>query len=91
MPTVEDGPQPAPQGEPLTKADLYRWGLSGGEDSAARRKELQRRLGLPERLSAGGLLQALNTLYGRQAFEEFMEKGELHDGSGEGSPAQGPV
>lgn len=89
--TVEDGPQPAPQGEPLTKADLYRWGLSGGEDSASRRKELQRRLGLPERLSAGGLLQALNTLYGRQAFEEFMEKGELHDGSGEGSPAQGPV
>ena len=89
--TVEDGPQPAPQGEPLTKADLYRWGLSGGEDSAARRKELQRRLGLPERLSAGGLLQALNTLYGRQAFEEFLEKGELHNGSGEGSPAQGPV
>ena len=89
--TVEDGPQPAPQGEPLTKADLYRWGLSGGEGSAARRKELQRCLGLPERLSAGGLLQALNTLYGRQAFEEFMEKGELHDGSGEGSPAQGPV
>ena len=90
--TVEDGPAPPKEtAPPLTKADLFQLGLTGGEDSAARRKELQRRLGLPERLSAGGMLQALNTLYGRQAFEEFMEKGELHDGSGEGSPAQGPV
>ena len=46
--TVEDGP--APQKEtapPLTKADLFQLGLTGGEDSAARRKALQTRPGVP--------------------------------------------
>lgn len=52
---------------PLTKATLYELGLSGGADSAAKRRRLQQALGLPERLSANGLLQALNGLgYGSQ-------------------------
>ena len=51
----------------ITKLDLFEAGLSGREDSAARRQALQR-LGLPERLSANGLLQALNALYGREEF-----------------------
>ena len=75
--TVEDGP--APQKEtapPLTKADLFQLGLTGGEDSAARRKALQKRLGLPERLSANGLLQALNTLYSREELRAALEKEE---------------
>lgn len=53
-------------GEKITKADLYELGFSGGEGSEARRKALQKRLGLPERLSANGLLQALNALYSRE-------------------------
>ena len=36
--------------------------------AAQRRKELQRALGLPERLSANGLVQAVNALYSREAF-----------------------
>ncbi len=71
----------APQGEKLTKADLYSLGLSGGADSARRRAELQKRLGLPERLSSNGLLQALNALYGREELlrllgENFPEAAE---------------
>lgn len=78
--TVEDASVKASsrsQGQPITKGDLFEWGLAGGDDSAARRKELQRKLGLPERLSANGLLQALNTLYSREELRSFLEKEEL--------------
>ena len=54
--------------EPVTKADLYALGLSGGADSAAHRKALQRQLGLPEHMSANALLQALNVLFSRDEF-----------------------
>ena len=62
--TLEDAP-PKAAGEKLTKADLYALGLSGTADSNMRRRALQRRLQLPERLSANGLLQAMNGLYSR--------------------------
>lgn len=81
--TVEDSPKendsnPKSQPmQPMTKADLFQWGLAGREDSAARRKELQRRLELPERLSANGLLQALNALYTREELDAFLKKEEL--------------
>lgn len=60
--------------EKLSKADLFALGLSGGADSAARRKALQKQLGLPEHLSASGLLQAINALYEKQEFLELFEK-----------------
>ena len=53
----------------ITKADLYKKGLSGGENSAALRRELLKKLDLPERLSAQGLLDVLNAIMSR---EEFM-------------------
>ena len=46
----------------LSKADLYRMGLSGGRDSRSKRRSLARELGLPELISANGLLEALNVL-----------------------------
>ena len=59
--TFTDGTA-APDGAPeLTKADLYALGLSGHPDSAARRREILRRLRLPEYLSANRLLDVLNT------------------------------
>ena len=58
--------------DPITKADLLDLGLVGAENSAERRAELQRKLGLPERLSANMLLEILNVMYTR---EEFL-KGE---------------
>lgn len=57
-------------GEKITKADLYRMGFSGREDSKKRRAELLKKLELPERLTADGLLEALNSLMSR---EEFIE------------------
>lgn len=75
-----NAPGPADQGEPVTKSDLFQLGLSGKADSAQRRKELQRALGLPERLSANGLVQAINALYSREEFlrlaGEYTTKGD---------------
>jgi len=50
-------------GCPLTKADLFAAGLTGGEGSAQRRLELLKRLELPEHMSANALLAVLNGCY----------------------------
>ncbi len=63
--TVDQGGQEA-RAPALTKADLWDLGLSGGPESASLRQRVQKALGLPERLSANGLLQALNALYNRE-------------------------
>lgn len=65
--TFEDGPA-APRRTGLTKADLLEKGLIG-PGSAARRAELQQRLGLPARLTANGLLEALDLLLTRAEFD----------------------
>ena len=67
--------------EPVGKADLFALGLTGGPDSAAKRRDLLRRLELPEHLSANGLLEAVNLLYGREAFFRFC--GEQRESGGE--------
>ncbi len=60
--TVLDEAMESGGAERLTKADLYLMGLSGGENSAEKRRSLARSLGLPERIGADALLEALNTL-----------------------------
>lgn len=71
--TFEDAPGEQEAAEPpITKADLFALGLSGGADSAEKRRALLRRLELPEHLTANGLLEALNLLYGREAFLAWM-------------------
>ncbi len=47
---------------PVTKADLYEAGLLGGPESAQKRKALAKELSLPENLSSGALLDALNMM-----------------------------
>lgn len=76
--TFEDGTgeETAPPEPPITKADLFALGLTGGEGSGERRQALLRRLDLPAHLTTNGMLEALNLLYGRRAFLELMEKGE---------------
>ena len=54
--------------EPITKADLYQCGLSGGDVSREARRRLLQTLDLPEHMSANALLQALNVLYDREEF-----------------------
>ncbi len=56
-------------GREITKLDLYQAGLSGGADSARRRKALLRALDLPEHLTANALVPVLNTLL---TYEEFL-------------------
>ena len=57
----------------ITKSDLYDLGLSGGRDSAARRKMLLKKLELPEHMSANAMLQALNILYDREKLIELVK------------------
>jgi ribonuclease M5 len=60
--TIEDGETEPGSDLHLRKADLYSMGLSGGNNSREKRKQIAKQLGLPERISADGLLEALNTL-----------------------------
>lgn len=61
----------APQGAAITKADLYRLGLSGGVGSAERRRALCRRLALPQGLSANALPGVLNRLITPEELERL--------------------
>ena len=65
-----DGEAAAPHGE-ITPALLYALGLSGGKDSAEKRRKLQRALDLPERMSTKQLLGVLNILVSREELEEL--------------------
>ena len=53
----------------ISKADMYKKGLTGKPDSAKKRAELLRKNALPERLTAEALLQVVNAIMSR---EEFM-------------------
>lgn len=68
--TFLDEAAEAPAGTPITKADLYEWGLSGGPDSREKRLVLLKTLNLPSHMSANALLEALNLLYTKETFEE---------------------
>ena len=69
--TVEGEACSAPRGE-LTAADLFTLGLTGREDSAARRAALLRHLELPEHMSAKALLTVLNALYTPEELEAML-------------------
>lgn len=57
----------------ITKQDMAELGLSGGKDSAARRLALQKRLDLPEHMSANALMQALNLLYDLDTLRQITD------------------
>ena len=62
-----EGCPPSPDaGRSITKTDLYDLGLSGGPDSREKRRALQKRLKLPDKLSANALLTALNCILTRE-------------------------
>ena len=62
--------------DPITKADLYALGLTGGQDSAAKRRALLKALDLPEHLTPNAMLEALNLLYSREAFLARAEEAQ---------------
>ena len=75
-----DGQELPSAEEPITKQDFVEWGLSGGPNSAEKRKQLLRELHLPEHMSCNALLQALRILYTRNEalllIQQLLEKSE---------------
>ena len=72
----------APEGiarPPITKADLFALGLSGGPGAAARRRALLGALELPEHLSPNAMLEVLNALYTRETLAAAVERLETED------------
>ena len=61
----EENKKTAPR---ISKADMYARGLSGRGGSAEKRAQLIKQLGLPERLTADGLLDVLNATMSREEF-----------------------
>jgi ribonuclease M5 len=59
---------------PLSKADLYADGLSGQPDSAMRRDELAKKLGLPPAMTANALLAALKILISYEEYCNLVRK-----------------
>ena len=58
----------------ITKQDLMALGLSGGANAGAKRQQLLKRLGLPERMSANAMLQALNLLCSPEELNAILEE-----------------
>ncbi len=52
----------------ITNIDFYEHGLSGKENSKEKRKQLLKKLDLPERMSSSSMIKILNTFI---TFEEF--------------------
>ena len=57
---------------PVTKADFFAAGLSGGQGSAERRGKLAEALRLPPHMSANALLEAINLLYSKEDYEAAL-------------------
>ena len=75
--TIE-GETPASTAGNITKQNLVELGLSGGRDSAAKRRWLMKKLELPEHMSSNALLQALNLLMDLETLETVLA-GENND------------
>ena len=65
----EENKKAAPR---ISKADMYARGLSGRDGSAEKRARLIKQLGLPERLTADGLLNVLNATMSREEFQAIQ-------------------
>ena len=69
--TIEGQDSPGKKG--ITKQDLMARGLSGGANAVAKRQLLLKKLGLPERMSANAMLQALNLLCTPEELDLILE------------------
>ncbi len=64
----------------ITKQDLVELGLSGGAGSSELRRQLLKKLDLPEHMSANAMLQALNLLYDVKQLETILSGLEKDNG-----------
>ena len=80
--TIDGSATAVKEGREITKADLYKAGLSGGEGSGEKRNALAHSLGIPMKISANMLLDLLNRLLNYDEFCEIVQniddlKGEI--------------
>ena len=61
-------------GGDITKADLYEYGLSGGENAAASRAKMKEYLGLPMNMTANSMVEVLNCLMTKEKFIALCQK-----------------
>lgn len=57
----------------LTKTDLYKLGLSGGKESSEKRHILCSKLGLPSKISANMLIEAINAIMTKDEFYNLFQ------------------
>ncbi|MBQ4120315.1 MAG: DUF4093 domain-containing protein [Clostridia bacterium] len=67
--TVENITQ---KSKPITKTDMFLFGLSGNHDAASNRKILLKHLNLPENLSPNAMLSVVNTMFSYEEFEKAV-------------------
>lgn len=71
--TIDGNAQTPKTGRAITKADLYKAGLSGGMNSHEKRSALAAALGIPMKISANMLLDILNRLLDYDEFCEIVQ------------------
>lgn len=71
--TIDGNAQTPKTGRAITKADLYKAGLSGGANSHEKRSALAAALGIPMKISANMLLDILNRLLDYDEFCEIVQ------------------
>lgn len=71
--TILEGETQRDAPPPLTKADLFACGLSGGERSKEKRQALLKKLDLPQHLTPNAMLPVLSALYDRESLLEEIK------------------
>ena len=74
LPFSTEGELPDANAKKVTKTDFYLDGFSGTPDAAARRALLAKALGLPEDMTANALVEAINLLFGYDAYKSACDK-----------------
>ncbi len=69
---VNEGEKSTENENPVTKAEIYEWGLTGKDGSAARRAEVLKAMELPEHMSANALLEFVNAAGAREELESKL-------------------
>ncbi|MBQ3285962.1 MAG: DUF4093 domain-containing protein [Ruminococcus sp.] len=58
----------------ITKLDFYDYGLTGCANAAQHREEVLASLGLPRYLTVNAMIAAINCLFTKEEFEEYLSK-----------------
>ena len=75
----DDSTAAAPASPPITKADFYEWGLSGGPDSKERRTAVFKALDLPAHMTANALLEFINAVGTREEIQNALRQFDKRD------------